>query len=212
MKRLTKEGLKKAVWQYGGLISGAAILSFGLYNIHSRCSITEGGVLGLQLLLQHWFQISPSITGPLMDGICYLIGFLLLGGGFLKNAIIATVSYSLFYSLHEYMGYMLPDMSGNPLLAAVLGGIFVGVGVGLVVKSGGASGGDDAIALIINKVTKLKLEKCYFITDFVIIMLSLSYIPLPKIVCSLITVTLSSYIIGKIYGKKESHREAALAG
>ena len=203
MKMLQRAEAKKAVVRYGGLLLGTAILSFGLYNIHSQASITEGGVLGLQLLIQHWFGISPSIIGPVMDFMCYLIGWKILGGNFLKNAIVASVSYAFFYSLHEKMGYMLPDLSPHPVFAAVLGGLFVGVGVGLVVRSGGASGGDDALALILNRVTKAKLEQCYFITDFVVLMLSLTYIPLGKIACSLLTVSISSYVIGKIYKKED---------
>ena len=53
MKMLQRAEAKKAVVRYGGLLLGTAILSFGLYNIHSQASITEGGVLGLQLLIQH---------------------------------------------------------------------------------------------------------------------------------------------------------------
>lgn len=211
MKMLQGAEAKKAAIRYGGLLLGTAILSFGLYNIHSQANITEGGVLGLQLLIQHWFGISPSIIGPAMDFMCYLIGWKILGGAFLKNAIVASVSYSLFYSLHERMGYLIPDLSAHPVLAAVIGGLFVGVGVGLVVRSGGASGGDDALALILNRITKAKLERCYFATDFVVLMLSLSYIPLEKIVCSLLTVSISSYIIGKIY-KKEDCSQAQEGG
>lgn len=103
MKMLQRAEAKKAVVRYGGLLLGTAILSFGLYNIHSQASITEGGVLGLQLLIQHWFGISPSIIGPVMDFMCYLIGWKILGGNFLKNAIVASVSYAFFYSLHEKM-------------------------------------------------------------------------------------------------------------
>ena len=196
MKMLQRAEAKKAVVRYGGLLLGTAILSFGLYNIHSQASITEGGVLGLQLLIQHWFGISPSIIGPVMDFMCYLIGWKILGGNFLKNAIVASVSYAFFYSLHEKMGYMLPDLSPHPVFAAVL-----------VVRSGGASGGDDALALILNRVTKAKLEQCYFITDFVVLMLSLTYIPLGKIACSLLTVSISSYVIGKIYKKEDGGQD-----
>ena len=49
--------------------------------------------------------------------------------------------------LWERVGPVLPDLSGQPLIAALLGGVFVGVGVGLVVRAGGASGGDDVLAL-----------------------------------------------------------------
>ena len=69
------------------LILGTAILSFGLYNIHSQSQITEGGVLGMILLLNHWFKISPSITGVILDFSCYFIGWRMLGNNFLKNAV-----------------------------------------------------------------------------------------------------------------------------
>ena len=46
---------KKTVFTYGIILLGSGILSFGLYNIHERTNVTEGGVLGMTLLLQHWF-------------------------------------------------------------------------------------------------------------------------------------------------------------
>lgn len=42
------------------LLAGSALLAFGLYNVHSISNVTEGGILGLTLLLEHWFGISPS--------------------------------------------------------------------------------------------------------------------------------------------------------
>ena len=56
------------------IILGSAILAFGLYNIHSISGVTEGGVLGLTLLLEHWFGISPSISGLVLNGACYALG------------------------------------------------------------------------------------------------------------------------------------------
>ena len=61
---------------------GSAILAFALYNIHSLSGVTEGGQLGLTLLLQHWFRISPALSGAVINGICYLIGWKTLGKSF----------------------------------------------------------------------------------------------------------------------------------
>ena len=44
------------------LLIGSVIQAIGIYNIHSLSNVTEGGVLGLTLLLQHWFQISPAVS------------------------------------------------------------------------------------------------------------------------------------------------------
>ena len=177
------------------LMLGASILAFGMFNIHSRCAVTEGGILGLTLFIQHWFHISPGFAGPVLDLICYLIGYKLLGKDFLKSAIVASLSFSGFYNLFEFLGPVLPDLSAYPLIAAILGGLFVGVGVGIVVRNGGASGGDDALAIVIAKLARCKLARAYLVTDLTVLALSLSYIPLRRILFSLITVTLSSYLI-----------------
>ena len=180
------------------LIAGTAILSFGLFNIHSQCDITEGGVLGMILLLEHWFKISPSITGVILDFSCYFIGWKMLGNSFLKNAIFSTCCFSLWYRLWEHTGHIIADMSAVPLAAAVAGAVFVGIGVGIVVKEGGAAGGDDALALVISKIAKCRISRAYLLTDLTVLALSLSYIPFSKIIYSFITVTLSSRIIDKI--------------
>lgn len=208
MQRKQKNQWKKGLGRYGSIVLGTAILAFGLYNVHSQSQITEGGVLGMQLFLQHWFGISPSISGIVMDLTCYALGFHFLGKLFLQNAIVASCCFSLFYRINENLiGYVLPNLGGTPLAAAVVGGVFVGVGVGLVVRGGGASGGDDALALIISKLSKKDISKAYFFTDFVVLMLSLTYIPVVKIACSLVTVSISSYLIGKIHGGEKAGNE-----
>ena len=54
------------------IVIGTAIASFGLHNIHQRTGITEGGVLGMILLLHHWFEIPAAIASPVLDLICIL--------------------------------------------------------------------------------------------------------------------------------------------
>lgn len=189
---------RAALVHYGRMLLGAAILSFGLFHIHDRSKITEGGVLGMMLLLQHWTGLSPSITGPVMDVACYALGYRFLGKSFLKNALFSSFSFAVCYRVWEFMGYQMPDLSAHPLLSALAGGLFVGVGVGLVVREGGASGGDDALAMVLSRWLKCPIERAYFATDFTVLLLSLTYIPLANILCSLVTVTLSSFVIGRM--------------
>jgi len=187
------------------ILCGTFILAFGLYNIHSRTAITEGGVLGAILLIEHWFKISPSISGLVLDLSCYAIGFRYLGWSFARYSLAASLGFSACYRLMEYIGPVMPDLSPYPLAAAILGGMFVGMGVGMCVRIGGAAGGDDALAMTISKVTGLDISHSYLFTDIVVLALSLSYIPFKRILYSLVTVTISSYLIGFIQklGKKE---------
>lgn len=177
------------------IILGAMICSFGIHNIHQRTNITEGGVIGMMLLIDHWLHLSPAYITPVLDASCYLLAFKILGGNFIKMSLISTSCISLFYKLWEQFPPMLPDLSGHPLIAAVLGGLFVGVGVGLIVRQGGSSGGDDALALVISHLTHWRLSRSYLFTDLTVLALSLSYIPVRRIVFSLVTVTISSYLI-----------------
>lgn len=194
------------------ILLGAMICSFGIHNIHQRTNITEGGVIGLMLLVEHWLNISPAYITPILDIACYLLAFKVLGGNFIIISLIATSCVSGFYKIWELFPFMLPDLSSHPLLAAIFGGIFVGVGVGLIVRQGGSSGGDDALALVISHVTHWKLSRSYLFTDLTVLFLSLSYIPFGRIVFSLVTVTISSYLIDFIndfeFKPKESKQTA----
>ena len=205
-------GSKLTPWlrTYGVVLLGAAILSFGLYNIHEQTSITEGGVLGMTLFLQHWFGLSPSITSPIMDIACYALAWRFLGNAFAKYAVVASLAFAAFHRLWEAFPPLLPDLSGHPLVAAVLGALFVGVGVGLVVRIGGACGGDDALALTISHLSKWPIARCYLLTDLTVLALSLSYIPFTRIFFSLVTVSISSPVIGWIQsvGREEAVDEA----
>lgn len=177
---------------------GAAIYSFGIHNIHQRTAITEGGIIGLMLLIEHWFSISPAYITPVLDLLCYLLAFRVLGGRFIRHSLIATIAVSAFYKLWEMFPPMLPDLSAYPFAAAVCGALFVGVGVGLIIRQGGSGSGDDALALTISHVTHWRLSAAYLFTDLTVLTLSLTYIPVKRIFFSLITVTLSSFLIDQV--------------
>lgn len=177
------------------VLLGAAILTFGIYNVHEVVGITEGGGIGFTLLLNHWFGVPLSIVSPAIDLALYALAFKVLGGGFLGWSLVASAAVSGFYGLWEHLPYLLPDLSGRPLVAAVLGGAFVGVGCGLVVRQGGSSGGDDALALSLARLTGRRVATCYLAADVTVLVLSLSYIPLRQVAFSLVTVTVSSLLI-----------------
>lgn len=197
----------------GVLVSvfASAFLAFGLYNVHSLSGVTEGGVLGLTLLLEHWFSISPSVSGAVLNVLCYGLGWKLLGRKFLAYSFLSTAGFSLSYKLYEQFPPLFPEIANYPLLAALIGAIFVGVGAGLCVRVGGAPGGDDALAMSVSHVTGWSIERVYLLSDLIVLLLSLSYIPVKRIGFSLLTVILSGQLIGliqKIPGKKIAESDA----
>ena len=187
---------------------GSIILAFGLYHIHSFSGVTEGGQLGLALLLNHWFQLSPAITTAFINAICYWIGWKNLGKPFIAHSAVATVGFSVCYRVLQQFPPLWPELADMPLAAAILGALFVGIGCGLCVRMGGAVCGDDGLVMSISQKWNVKIEYVYFLFDFTVLALSLTYIPLKRILYSLITVTLSSKLIGLVqrfqFPKKEA--------
>lgn len=182
---------------------GSSLLAFGLYNVHSLSGVTEGGILGLTLLLDHWFDLSPSISGLILNGLCYLLGWKLLGRKFIVLSIIASAGFSGAYAVFEAFPPLFPQIAQMPLVAALVGAMFVGVSVGICVRVGGAPGGDDALAMSISAVLPLDIQQVYLISDLIVLVMSLSYIPVQRILYSLLTVILSGQIIGWMQkGKK----------
>jgi len=175
---------------------GSAIVAFGLFNVHSISQVTEGGTLGLTLLFQRWFDLSPAISGFILNAVCYILGALTLGRGFILYSLVATVGFSGFYALFERIGYLFPEIADYPLIAAIIGAIFVGLGVGMCVRGGGAPCGDDALAMSISKLTGIGIRWVYLVSDATVLLLSLSYIPPIRIFFSFVTVILSGQIIG----------------
>ena len=179
------------------LLLGSAILAFGLYNIHSVSNVTEGGILGLTLLLEYWLGISPSVSGFVLTVLCYFWGWKLLGRLFLVYSFISSIGFSVFYGIFEQFDPLFPDIATKPLLAAVVGAIFVGVSVGLCGSSRvELRTGDDALAMSLERVLPLDIQWIYLISDLVVLLISLTYIPVSKIIYSLLTVILSGQIIG----------------
>ena len=123
-------------------------------------------------------------------------------------SVVAGGSFSAFYWLFEHFPPLWPGIADLPLLAALVGALFIGVGVGLGVRMGGASGGDDALAMSIEKLTGIGIQWVYLVEDLIVLTLSLSYIPLRRIAYSLLTVILSGQLIGLVAKKKPAKPEA----
>ena len=180
------------------ILLGSTILAFGLYHIHSFSGVTEGGVLGATLLLKHWFAISPAVSGFVLNGICYLLGLKILGMTFILYSAVAGICFSCAYAIFEQFDPLFPGLASMPLAASIAGALFVGIGVGLCVRQGGAPTGDDALAMSLSHSLHVSIKWIYLVSDLIILLLSLSYIPLKRIGYSLLTVILSGQIIGFI--------------
>ncbi|WP_373601112.1 YitT family protein [Paraclostridium bifermentans] len=192
---------RRSVKQILLVLIGSLILAFGVYNFNYQNNITEGGVLGFLLLLKNLFDIKLSLANLIIDCLLLLLGYKFFGKKFIKYSLIATISFSLSFSFFESIGPVIPKFD-NLILGSIFAGLFVGIGSGLVVRAGGAAGGDDALALVISKTTSLKIGKVYMITDLCVLGLSIVYLSISQIALSLIAVSISGRVVDFVYSYK----------
>ena len=112
------------------VVLSSAFLAFGLYHVHSFSGVTEGGVLGMTLLLEHWLHISPAVSGFVMNVLCYAMGWRLLGREFIGYSAVAAAGFSAAYKVFEQFPPLWTQLADMPLAASVVGAVFVGVGAG----------------------------------------------------------------------------------
>ncbi|ASA23206.1 YitT family protein [Paenibacillus donghaensis] len=177
------------------ILFGTFLLAFTYYHINYQNHLTEGGFVGLSLLGKYVLGISPSITILVLDIPVLLIAMFYKGKTFVCHTFISVGAFTLFYGLMErYSGFVI-NLQDNLPLAALLSGILTGLGAGMVLRGGGASGGDDILSLLISEWKGIKVGTVFIIMDVVVLALSLFYMPLKETMYTVMAVVVAGYVI-----------------
>lgn len=177
------------------ILAGAAIFSFGIVHFNMQNNLSEGGFTGITLLLYFLWEWNPAITNLLLNIPVFLIGWKFLGRSTFLYSIIGTVAVSVFLSIFQinpFPTYLQSDMT----LAALFAGVFIGVGLGIIFRYGGTTGGVDILARIVHKYVGWSMGKTMFLFDFIIITTSVFVIlDLVKGMYTLVAVFIAAKVI-----------------
>ncbi len=181
------------------ILLGTAIYAFGLLYFIIPNKLTEGGVTGITVLLKYGFGISPSLTTLVLNIPLFLIGWKMLGGKQIVYTGVGIGSLTFFLWLFELLidqGWLVPFRTQQDyILASLYAGVTLGAGLGIVFRYGGTTGGSDIIARILNRKFGWSMGQVILITDVLIIGLSLFFIPIEKILYTLVAVFIASKVI-----------------
>ncbi len=192
------------------ILLGTAIFSFGLVHFNMENNLAEGGFTGITLLLYFLFKVNPSVSNLVLNIPIFLIGWKILGRTAFIYTIIGTVSLSLFLEIFQRYKIKIP-LENDMLLIAIIAGIFIGLGLGIIFRVGGTTGGSDIIARLANKFFGWPMGKTLFLFDATIITLSLiTYLTLQQGVYTLIAVFIGAKIIDFIQEGAYSGRGAII--
>lgn len=150
------------------ILMGSAIMSFGIVHFNMQNNLGEGGFTGITLLFYFLWGWDPAISNILLNIPVFFIGWKFLGRNTFIYTIIGTVAVSVFLSVfqaNQFHIYLQSDMT----LAALFAGVFIGVGLGIIFRYGGTTGGVDIIARLVNKYAGWSMGRTMFLFDFVVI-------------------------------------------
>jgi uncharacterized membrane-anchored protein YitT (DUF2179 family) len=177
------------------IIFGAAIMAFGLVNFNMQNKLAEGGFTGITLLFYFLFKWDPSYTNLLLNIPLFFIGWKLLGRNTFFYTIIGTVSVSIFLWIFQRNAINMP-LKNDLTLAALFAGVFTGIGLGIIFRYGGTTGGVDIIARLVHKYTGGTMGKTMFIFDACVITLSLiTYLNYKQAMYTLVAVFVGARVI-----------------
>jgi len=206
---------KAARWQYDGkqllvLMFGTFLLAFAYYHINFQNGLSEGGFVGLALLGKYSLNLPPALSMLVLDALVMIVAVFFKGWKFIANTLFASVLFSAFYELFEQFSPLSIDLTNNLPLAALLSGLLTGLGAGLVLRAGGASGGDDILALMLSGWSGIKIGTMFILMDAVVLILSLFYLPFKETMFTIMAVLIAGKMITWTvqYGRKEvpSHK------
>ncbi|GLO66425.1 YitT family protein [Oceanobacillus kimchii] len=156
----------------GFILLGAAIFSFGVVHFNMQHNLGEGGFTGITLLLYFLWEIDPAISNLVLNIPVFFIGWKLLGRNTFMYTVIGTFAVSFFlwlFQLNPFPIYLENDMT----LVTLFAGVFIGIGLGVIFRYGGTTGGVDIIARIVNKYIGWSIGKAMFVFDLVVIVTSI---------------------------------------
>ncbi len=175
MAFLRKEKVFSKKWliDYTLIIVGSFILASGFVLFITPYKIVPGGVYGISIVLHYILGTPVGLMALAFDIPLTLIGLKILGPRFGMKTVVGFVLTAFFNDGLTYLYGYSPLVHGDALLSAIFGGLFLGVGLGLIFKSKATSGGSDIIAMIISKYTRMPVGQLMIMVDSTIVLLGL---------------------------------------
>ncbi len=176
---------------------GTAIYAFGFVNFNMVNHLAEGGVSGITLIFHALFQINPAYTQILLNIPLFILGVKIFGKRGMIYTIHGTVCLSIFIWLFQRMSFSI-DLAHDTLIAALLAGIFAGIGGGIVFRYGGTTGGGDIIGRYFEQKKGFALGQTLFVFDILVLTLSLSYIDIQHMMYTVIASFVFSQVVAVV--------------
>ncbi len=192
----------RKIEEYLYITIGSVTIALGLVLFLTPAKIAAGGVSGMAIIFYYLYGWDPGIVIFVLSVPIFWLGVLVFGKRFglksLYGTFVLSLSVSLFGILFGYDGLLSVGDRTDLLLAALFGGLFSGIGLGMVMKGGANTGGTDIIAQIINHYTQLTLGTSLYLVDGLVVALAAWIFSVEGALFAIITLFVTGQFINMI--------------
>lgn len=180
-----------------GIVLGNVIFAFGLAAFLVPNNFLVGGATGIARSVEYFFHVDVSVTVACINVIMFFLGLWLLGKRFAMTTIISTLLFPVL--LDGMLGIeALGHITSDRLLAAIFGGALVGMGLGIVMRLGGSTGGMDIPPLILNKKFRIPVAVTMYCFDVLILTSQVLFTGGEEILYGILSVLLTSFMVNQV--------------
>lgn len=178
------------------MLSGTALTAGAFTMVILPQNFAAGGVTGFSKIINRACGFSVSMMVLTINLILLLAGLVFVGKAFAAKTVMLSVAFPCMMEA----SYFLPVLSCDaaPVLGVIVGGVMLGVGVGMVLRSGASSGGFDIVAVILHRKFGISIAAIMNICDCTVILLQAVGQPLSKTVYGVAVIMLSSLVVHQV--------------
>ncbi|NEU59557.1 YitT family protein [Paenibacillus sp. ALJ109b] len=174
--------MKKRITDILFIMAGAFLFALAVNLFVIPNDLAEGGVTGITIILYYLFEWSPGLMNLLLNGILLLVGYKFLDRTTTVYTIIAVVFNSLFLHLTESWTIASDELWIN----TIFGGLFAGLGIGLIVRVGGTTAGTVILARLANKYLYWNISYGLLFFDLIVAFSSFFIIGPQGLMCTIV--------------------------
>lgn len=192
--------------EYAVVLLGTTLVAaaFQLFLVPNQ--IAAGGISGLGVILFHLFGLPVGLTIFFLNLPLFILAARLFGGSFIARGLFGAATLSLMVELLVF----LPAVTKDLLLASLYGGALMGVGVALVFRARGSTGGTVLAAQVLNKLFGFTMGQSLLSVDFLVIALAGIVFSLELAMYALISLFVSSRVIDLVQEGISSSKAALI--
>ena len=177
---------------YVFIIVGAILVGIA-YNVFLLpAQLAAGGISGVSTILHELYNTKPALVQALINLPLFIVGFIALGKEFSYKTLLGTITVPLTIFLSESL---VDKGSHDPFLSSIYGGIVLGIGLGLVYRGGGSTGGTAALAQILKKYANISSGFSQLLVDGVVVVASAFVFSFELALYALISIFVTSKVI-----------------